>query len=102
MNLSLWDSSVPFLIKGKRMAKISKDLCLRIDEVEYNNFQSVLDLFEAQDVSYLSCDNGCALVDYSSEAVDMLIQSECINNNQGLEIKRLNPDKILIIIKQGD
>ena len=30
------------------MAKISKDLCLRIDEVEYNNFQSVLDLFEAQ------------------------------------------------------
>ena len=99
MNLSLWDSSVPFLIKGKRMAKISKDLCLRIDEVEYNNFQSVLDLFEAQDVSYLSCDNGCALVDYSSEAVDMLIQSECINNNQGLEIKRLNPDKILLIIK---
>ena len=99
MNLSLWDSSIPFLIKGKRMAKISKDLCLRIDEVEYNNFQSVLDLFEAQDVSYLSCDNGCALVDYSSEAVDMLIQSECINNNQGLEIKRLNPDKILLIIK---
>ena len=84
------------------MAIISKDLCLRIDEVEYNNFQSVLDLFEAQDVSYLSCDNGCTLVDYSSEAVDMLIQSECINNNQGLEIKRLNPDKILIIIKQGD
>jgi hypothetical protein len=99
MNLSLWDSSIPFLIKGKRMAKISKDLCLRIDEVEYNNFQSVLDLFEAQDILYIGCDNGCALIDYSSEAVDMLMQSECINNNQGLEVKRLNPDKILIVIK---
>ena len=81
------------------MAKISKDLCLRIDEVEYNNFQSVLDLFEAQDISYIGCDNGCALVDYSSEAVDMLKETECINNIQGLEIKRLNPDKVFVIVK---
>ncbi len=81
------------------MAKISKDLCIRIDEVEYNNFQNVLDLFEAQDISYISCDNGCALIDYSSVAVDMFVESECINKNQGLEIKRLNPDKILIVIK---
>ena len=99
MNLSLWDSSIPFLIKGKRMAKISKDLCLRIDEVEYNNFQSVLDLFEAQDILYIGCDNGCALIDYSSEAVDMLIQSACITKKQRREIKRLTPDKILLIIK---
>ena len=81
------------------MAKISKDLCIRIDEVEYNNFQNVLDLFEAQNISYIGCDNGCALIDYSSEAVDMLKETECINNIQGLEIKRLNPDKILIVIK---
>ena len=81
------------------MAKISKDLCIRIDEVEYNNFQNVLDLFEAQNISYIGCDNGCALIDYSSEAVDMLKETECINNIQGLEIKRLNPDKILVIIK---
>ena len=81
------------------MAKISKDLCLRIDEVEYNNFQSVLDLFEAQNISYIGCDNGCALIDYSSEAVDMLKETECINNIQGLEIKRLNPDKVFVIVK---
>ena len=41
------------------MAIISKDLCLRIDEVEYDNFQNVLDLFEAQDILYIGCDNGC-------------------------------------------
>ena len=81
------------------MAKLTKDLVIRIDEVEYNNFHSALDLFEAQDISYISCDNGRALIDYSSEAVDMFIESECINKNQGLEIKRLNPDKILIVIK---
>ena len=81
------------------MAKISKDLCLRIDEVEYNNFQNVLDLFEAQNISYIGCDNGCALIDYSSEAVDMLKETECINNIQGLEIKRLNPDKVFVIVK---
>ena len=81
------------------MAKISKDLCIRIDEVEYNNFQNVLDLFEAQNISYIGCDNGCALFDYSSEAVDMLKETECINNIQGLEIKRLNPDKVFVIVK---
>ena len=81
------------------MAKISKDLCIRIDEVEYNNFQNVLDLFEAQNISYIGCDNGCALIDYSSEAVDMFVESECINNIQGLEIKRLNPDKVFVIVK---
>ena len=81
------------------MAKISKDLCIRIDEVEYNNFHSALDLFEAQDISYVGCDNGCSLIDYSSETVDMLIESECINKNQGLEIKKLNPDKILMVVK---
>jgi hypothetical protein len=81
------------------MAKISKDLCIRIDEVEYNNFQNVLDLFEAQNISYIGCDNGCALIDYSSEAVDMLKETECINNIQGLEIKRLNPDKVFVIVK---
>ena len=81
------------------MAKLTKDLVIRIDEVEYNNFQNVLDLFEAQDISYISCDNGCALIDYSSEAVDMFVESECINKNQGLEIKRLNPDKVFVIVK---
>ena len=81
------------------MAKISKDLCLRIDELEYNNFQSVFDLFEAQNISYIGCDNGCALIDFSSEAVDMLKETECINNIQGLEIKRLNPDEVFVIVK---
>ena len=81
------------------MAKISKDLCIRIDEVEYNTFQNVLDLFEAQNISYIGCDTGGALIDYSSEAVDMLKETECINNIQGLEIKRLNPDKVFVIVK---
>ena len=57
------------------------------------------DLFEAQNISYIGCDNRCALIDYSSEAVDMFVESECIIKIKDWRLKRLNPDKILIVIK---
>lgn len=81
------------------MAKMSKDLLVRLEDVEFERFQFAEDLFEAEGISHVGCENGYSLIEYSSEVVETLVKTNCISRNQGLEIKRLNPDKILIFIK---
>ena len=81
------------------MVKLTKELVIKLDDVEYDKFQSAEDLFEVKGISHISCGNGYSLIEYTSEAVDVLIETDSISKNQGLEIKRLKPDKILIIIK---
>ena len=83
------------------MAKLTKDLVVRLDDVVYENMQQAEDQFEIKGISHIGCDSGYSLIEYSSQAVDVLVDTNSITRNQGLEIKRLNPDKILVVIKWG-
>lgn len=83
------------------MAKISKDLVVRLDDVEYVCWQVAEELLDVKGVFYTNTDSdlGYHLIDYSIETVDVLVESDILNYIQGLEVKRLNPDKILVVYK---